>query len=90
MEKLVKYKWLRLFLVAKHKQFLQFLGLRLTDEWFLLRAIQREHGMEEAKALCAAAVILGLKYGTKNNTQTVNKIITATSVVSPRCNRRGL
>ena len=79
-----KVKWLGLFLKGKYDQFLQFLGLRIHNEWLLLRAIEREHGEEEAKALFASAIILGLKYGVKNNKQTIDKIVKATNKLNPK------
>lgn len=68
----------KMFLIGKYDQFLQFLGLRVSNEWLLLRAIHREYGEKEAKNLYAMGIILGLKHGTKNNNRTVEKIIKAT------------
>lgn len=79
MSEPTKVEWLGLFLRGKYDHFLQFLGLRIHNEWLLLRAIEREHGEEEAKALLASAIILGLKYGVKNNKQTIDKIVKATT-----------
>ena len=54
------------------------LGLRLSDHWLLLRTICRDYGNEKAKALLTTSVILGLKYGMKNNKQTISRIVGAT------------
>ena len=78
----------RLFLKGKYDQFLQFLGLRIPNEWLLLRAIHREYGEEEAKELYAASIILGLKYGVKNNKQTINKIVKVTAKVPEKSGRK--
>lgn len=78
MSEFTKGKWW-LFLRGKYDQLLQFLGIRITDEWLLLRAIHREYGEEEAKSLYAASIILGLNCGTKNNKQTIDRIVKATT-----------
>ena len=68
-----------LFLRGKYDHLLQFLGLRITNEWLLLRAIHYEYGEEEAKSLYATSIILGLNCGTKNNKQTIDRIVKATT-----------
>jgi hypothetical protein len=53
MKYLIKGKW---------NQFLELLGLRITPDWLLLRAIIHELGEEKAHDLYAQSIVLDIDY----------------------------
>ncbi len=53
---------MRYLIKAKWSQLLELLGLRITPEWLLLRAMIRELGEEKAQDLYAQSIILDIDY----------------------------
>lgn len=75
---MTKRETIKYWVKGVYDQTLQLLGIRISDFWLLIRAIHRDHGGEEAKALWAASICLALKHGNRNNKETRDKIIEAT------------
>lgn len=70
---------IKYFILGKYHEFLRFLGIELSTEWLLIRAIHWKCGEEKAKELLAVSILLELRYGNKNNKQTIKAIVNGTS-----------
>lgn len=72
--KITKRQWIKYWIKGTYDNFLQFIGIRLPDEWLLLQAIEKEYGDDAAKSMLTSAIILGLDFGKRNNKETIRKI----------------
>lgn len=64
---------MKMWFRAKRRQFLELLGLRVTGQWTLLRAVNKLYGEEAAKACLVEAIMLELECGIRN--KDANKIM---------------
>lgn len=73
-------KWtsVKVYIQAYYDRLLQFLNIRISNEWLLLRAIHERYGDSEAKEVYANSILLGLEHGVRNNKSTVKAIREAT------------
>jgi len=62
------------WLIIKWYDFLVFIGIRLSDDWILLKAIEKIESKNTAKKIFTLAAIIKIKFGTVNNQKTINKI----------------